>query len=43
VSPARIKAGDQAPNDDLNPTGAPAGLDEVLATRVAERFVSSTD
>ena len=29
-----------APDDDVDPTGVPAGLDEVLAARLAERFAS---
>ena len=29
-----------APDDDVDPTGVPAGLDEVLAARLAERFVA---
>ena len=29
-----------APDDDLDPTGAPAGLDEALAARLAERFAA---
>lgn len=30
----------EAPADDLDPTGVPAGLDEALAARLAERFVA---
>ena len=30
----------EAPDDDVDPTGVPEGLDEVLAARLAERFVA---
>ena len=32
-----------APDDDADPTGVPAGLDDALAARVAERFASLYD
>lgn len=39
MSLTRIKLA-TGPDDDLDPTGDPAGVDEVLATRLAERFVA---